>query len=100
MAFEWDPQKNRANIAKHGVGFLDARRIFDGPLLEREDDRFDYGETRIIAYGEVSGVVLAVVYVWRGKNRRLISARRATKDESGAWRRVIYGRARGTDEKF
>ena len=37
--FEWDEEKNKANRAKHGVGFEDARRIFDGPIVTAPDDR-------------------------------------------------------------
>jgi hypothetical protein len=37
MAFEWDAAKNAANIAKHGIDFDDAIRIFDGPVLEKAD---------------------------------------------------------------
>ena len=43
--------------------------------------RRDYGETRIKAIGEVNGVIVSVVYTWRGARRRLISARRARADE-------------------
>jgi uncharacterized protein (DUF4415 family)/uncharacterized DUF497 family protein len=50
MAFEWDAAKNAANIAKHGIDFEDAIRIFDGPVLEKADARRDYGEARIIAF--------------------------------------------------
>ncbi len=49
--FSWDPIKNRINITKHGISFSKAAKIFDGPRLEREDTRRDYGETRIIALG-------------------------------------------------
>jgi uncharacterized DUF497 family protein len=59
--------------------------IFAGPTLEFRDDRRDYGETRIGAYGEVSGVVLFVVYTRRGTSRRLISAMKA-----GTHEREIY----------
>ena len=47
MRYSWGEEKNRANIAKHGIGFQDAVRIFEGPTLERIDDRYDYGETRV-----------------------------------------------------
>jgi uncharacterized protein (DUF4415 family) len=55
MDFEWDEAKNRANIAKHGIGFLGAARIFDGPVLEWADRRRDYGETKRSAIGELEG---------------------------------------------
>lgn len=86
MAFEWDAAKNAANIAKHGIDFEDAIRIFEGPVLERTDDRRDYGETRMVAFGVVDGYELAVVYTVRGKYRRIISARRAHSSERKAYR--------------
>jgi len=48
---EWDDTKNASNIAKHGVSFQLARRIFDGPVLTVRDDREDYGEVREISIG-------------------------------------------------
>ncbi|MGV8936914.1 MAG: BrnT family toxin [Allorhizobium sp.] len=42
--FEWDAKKNIANIARHGVGFETAVRIFEGSVLTVIDDRFDYRE--------------------------------------------------------
>ena len=47
MRFTWDPGKNAANVRRHGIAFQDAARIFDGPTVERTDDRFDYAEVRI-----------------------------------------------------
>jgi hypothetical protein len=38
--YTWDPEKNRRNIAGHGIAFEDAVRIFEGLTLERVDDRF------------------------------------------------------------
>ena len=55
MGYEWDPAKNRANIAKRGIDFADAVRIFDGPTLEKADDRYDYGEARTSAVGVMDG---------------------------------------------
>jgi hypothetical protein len=42
-------EKNRRNLVLHGIAFEDARRIFDGPTVEKVDDRFDYGEIRVYA---------------------------------------------------
>jgi len=86
MAFEWDTAKNVANIAKHGIDFEDAIRIFEGPVLESLDNRREYGEVRIIALGAVNGRELAVVYTMRGEDRRIISARRAHSRERKAYR--------------
>jgi uncharacterized DUF497 family protein len=46
MQFEWDEQKNLANIRKHGFSFADAWEIFDAPMLVDLDDRRNYGEDR------------------------------------------------------
>ena len=40
MRYVWDAKKNRSNIARHGIAFADAVRIFDGPTVEKVDDRF------------------------------------------------------------
>ncbi len=89
MGFEWDAPKNAANIVKHGIDFADACRIFEGPVLERIDDRRDYGETRFAAVGVVDGRVLYVVYTTRGPSRRVISARRANGHEREAYREAL-----------
>ncbi|MFC3326043.1 BrnT family toxin [Mesorhizobium cantuariense] len=46
MQFEWDPEKARRNLAKHGVAFDLAQRIFDDPLHLIVPDRFEDGEQR------------------------------------------------------
>ncbi|HYH19308.1 MAG TPA: BrnT family toxin [Azospirillum sp.] len=59
---EWHAEKERINIVKHGIDFETAAGIWEGPVVQRVDDRSDYGETRFLAFGEVDGRVLAVVY--------------------------------------
>jgi len=54
--------KNIGNIAKHGIDFEDAIRIFEGPVLESPDKRREYGEIRIIAFGVFDDRELVVVY--------------------------------------
>jgi hypothetical protein len=86
--FEWDEKKNLSHIRKHGVSFQVAAMIFQGPTLEKVDNRQDYGEERMVALGVVKRRVLYVVYTMRGKNRRIISARKANKYERRAYRNV------------
>ena len=89
LEFEWDEDKATANLAKHRVSFLTAAEIFANEILERIDDREDYGEVRGIALGRVEAEVFRVVFTWRGdKLIRIISAQKASKDE-----REIYYRA-------
>jgi hypothetical protein len=86
---EFDPRKSRANLEKHGIDLPTAARIWDDVVFEREDDRHDYGETRMIALGAIEGRILIVVYTWRGDRRRLISARKANTDESQIYRSTL-----------
>ena len=89
LEFEWDEDKAIANLAKHRVSFLTAAEVFANEILERIDDREDYGEIRWIALGRVEAEVFRVVFTWRGdKLIRIISAQKASKDE-----REIYYRA-------
>ena len=79
--FEWDPEKNRRNVAKHGISFAEAAAIFDGPVLTAEDEG-EYDEIRERSYGLLRGVVLVcVVHTLRNGKIRIISARKATKAE-------------------
>ena len=81
MRFEWDERKRRVNLAKHGIDFAALDQMFTGILVEDDDTRREYGERRIKAIGELNGVIISVVYTWRGDRRRLISARKARADE-------------------
>ncbi len=88
--FEWDEAKSDANYRDRGFDFAYAALIFAGPTLEMDDERFAYGERRIQVIGRVEDEILFVVYTWREKNRRIISARRASRSERDVYRQ-IYG---------
>jgi uncharacterized DUF497 family protein len=79
MLFEWDEGKRQSNIAKHYIDFRDVIRVFDGPVFEITDSR--RGEDRIVTIGSVQNIEIVVVYVMRGQRRRIISARRAHRNE-------------------
>jgi uncharacterized DUF497 family protein len=88
--YEWDDAKNARNIAKHGVSFDLARRIFDGPVLTVADDREDYGELREISIGIADGVAfLTVVHTDRSGRVRIISARPASQRERKRYDQAI-----------
>ncbi len=91
MGFEWDEDKRRRNLEKHGVDLVLAAKIFLNPVLESPDDREDYGEQRLIAIGQGEGMCLIVVYTWRGENRRIISAWKANKDDRETYYKSIHG---------
>ena len=88
--FEWDPIKDQINFTKHRIHFSTAAKIFDGPILEEEDTRRDYGETRIIALGRSEGRIVSVVYTRRNSVIRIISARKANRDERAEYIRQIH----------
>jgi uncharacterized DUF497 family protein len=84
VEFEWDPAKAASNLRKHWISFPYATRVFLDPhRQERLDTREAYGEDRWVALGRVDEWVLAVVYTLRGSNIRLISARKANKNDYG-----------------
>lgn len=82
MTFEWDARKGAQNIAKHGVPFEYAARVFlDEQRLDAVDDRRDYGEERRLTLGKIEGRLYVVAYTPRSQVIRLISARKANERE-------------------
>ena len=81
MEFEWDEAKRLTNIRKHGIDFLDVPAVFDGDTVTVEDDRNSYKEQRFVTFGLLQGRVIAVVHTEREDCIRIISARKATKNE-------------------
>ena len=83
--YEWDPAKAEANFAKHGVRF---ERIYDfdwDSAIEREDDREDYGEVRMVSLGLIGRRLYVLIYTPRGDAIRVVSLRRANKREERAY---------------
>jgi uncharacterized protein len=80
--FEWDDEKAKTNKIKHRISFEAATRIFEADsMVDELDLTMDFGEDRYRATGMANGVVLTVSYTMRGRRRRIISARRATRTE-------------------
>jgi uncharacterized DUF497 family protein len=83
MQYEWDEKKRQINLQQHGIDFADLSPLFAGELVILEDDRYEYGERRFIAFGQLSGRLIAVAFTERGEDViRLISARKASKHET------------------
>ena len=85
--FEWDPDKEARNIRDRDLDFVTASEIWSGPIIERIDDRKDYGEIRIMAFGKANNRLMAVLYTRRGPRRRIISARKANRREQRRFER-------------
>jgi uncharacterized protein len=88
MRYEWDPDKAKANAEKHGVRFADTVAVFsDEKALTLEDPHPD--EERYVTIGmDALARLVVVAYTWRGQDViRLISARRATRNEQNLYAR-------------
>jgi len=83
LKFEWDPQKAKSNIEKHGVSFEEASTAFRDTLsLTIDDPLHSIEEERLVLIGmSHKNRLLVVVHTERGEDIRIISARKATKIE-------------------
>lgn len=85
MRFTWDERKRQTNLAKHGLDFADAAKVFAGSLALFEDARRDYGEQRMIALGLLDAIVVLLVHVEDDNTVRIISMRKADKHETNLY---------------
>ncbi|TYQ27118.1 MULTISPECIES: BrnT family toxin [unclassified Pseudanabaena] len=87
MLFDWDEEKAKSNLAKHGISFDEATSVFDDPLfLTFSDPEHSLQEQRFLIMGESArGRLLVVSYTDRKDITRLISARTATRKERKAY---------------
>jgi len=79
LSFEWDEDKRKTTLQKHGLDFIDAIKIFAGPILTARSTH--EGEERWISIGLLDGLEIAVIYTIRSDIYRIITARRARKKE-------------------
>jgi uncharacterized DUF497 family protein len=88
MQFDWDDDKEKSNIEKHGIDFSTAALVFgDNNRIEKYDEHHSISEDRYITIGQINevAVVVVVVYTERESLTRIISARLATKREKEAY---------------
>ncbi len=81
MRIEFDPKKDIANRANHGVSLALAEMLDWDAALVWIDERFEYNEQRMIALAPETSVLYYVAFVERGDVRRIVSLRRATRLE-------------------
>ena len=81
MRFEWDEAKRLANIAGHGLDFVDVESVFASHIFNLIDDRFDYGEIRFFTLGILRGQVVAVSHTENDEVVRVISFRKGLRNE-------------------
>jgi uncharacterized DUF497 family protein len=100
VRFGWDDRKSDRNLEARGFDFEFATQIFEGPTLEREDTRRDYGERRVIALGMAQDIPLTVVYTDRAEAggemvRRIVSARVSHRRERQAYKDALRAKSSG-----
>lgn len=82
MRYSYDPYKKTANLKKHGLDFDDAAAVIkSSQTVTFEDRRFDYGEARYLTLGLLHGVVVTIATAETDKTIRIISMRKADKNE-------------------
>ncbi|MGH7043176.1 MAG: BrnT family toxin [Acetobacteraceae bacterium] len=87
MEIEYDAGKDAANLAKHGVPLALGAVVLENCIGEVIDDRRDYGEVRVNAFGLVEARLFVCTYTIRNGTHRLISARKASRQEQRTWLR-------------
>ena len=81
MRVTFDFAKREKTLAERGLDIADAEWVFAGATLDIEDARKNYGEPRIVCYGDLAGRMVMVGYTPRGTNRHVFSMRKANERE-------------------
>jgi uncharacterized DUF497 family protein len=89
MKVTYDADKRRRTLEERGLDFEDAPRVFSGFHLTEPDLRRDYGENREITIGLLDPTVVVLVWTERDESRRIISMRKADKDERESYLREV-----------
>lgn len=81
--FQWDEEKAKSNLKKHGVSFEEGATIFNDPMIATiSDPDHSEDEERFISIGmSMIRRLLTVIHTYRKERIRLVSARKATKAE-------------------
>ncbi len=87
MNIEFDPAKNKANLAKHGLKLADAVAMDLSEAAVLLDNRADYGEPRYRAFGRIGSQGYCLIFTYRADRVRLISFRRAHETEMALYER-------------
>ncbi|RLD07121.1 MAG: BrnT family toxin [Chloroflexota bacterium] len=91
MKFEWDDNKRRINLRKHGLDFTNAYRAFNEDAFVITDDREDYNESRYILLGFMREHIVVIAFTVRGDVIRVISMRKANKREQKSYLQRQFG---------
>ncbi len=85
MEITFDPAKDAANLAKHGLSLKLASDLDWETAAIKRDDRRDYGEVRYVAVGYIGDRLYFTAYVERDGGYRIISLRKASNREKSVY---------------
>lgn len=85
MDITYDEAKRQQTLRKRGLDFADAGKIFDGVVIELEDDRFDYPERRLRTYGLIDNRLVMIAWTPTENGIRVISMRKCNEREQKAF---------------
>ena len=89
MQITFDPDKRDKALLERGLDFASAAEVFAGRIYDRLDDRFDYGEERVITVGRLAGRMVVVVWTQRETARHVISMRKANDREQARYAQYL-----------
>jgi len=81
LSFEYDENKSKQNLAKHGIDFDVAQSLWDDPSMLELPSKKATTETRLLVIGIINQKHWSAIITYRGKNIRIISVRRSRIDE-------------------
>ena len=81
MRITYDPAKRAETLRERGLDFEEAAEVFAGVVIDIPDERFEYGEARVLTVGHLRGRMVVVVWTARGDTRHVISMRKASARE-------------------
>lgn len=81
MEITYDAEKRDWTLEHRGLDFEDALHVFAGKTVTAEDDRRDYGETRLQTFGRLNDRLVTLIWTPRGEGRHIISMRKCNDRE-------------------
>jgi uncharacterized DUF497 family protein len=82
--------QNNSKLARHGLDFADAELVLKGPCITFVDERFDYGEKRLITLGLLAGRAVLIAHAQRSDDiTRIISMRKANRREQKIYQKRL-----------
>lgn len=91
MKISFDEEKRAVTLARRGLDFKDAKKVFLGDAFTVEDDRFEYPETRLQTYGLLDERLVMVVWTPRNGARHIISMRKCNDREKRKFEQRLGG---------